>query len=94
MAESRYEQQLKVDQKTLDVTPAKAAELGRELIRDADCDDKHRNLYRLVQGRLAAWIYCGSATDVAPAIEIAKAEGFWTRPSLCWAPTRFALWPN
>ncbi len=41
--------------------PPDVLELGKKLIRDQDCDDKHRNLFKLKQGRLAAWIYCGSA---------------------------------
>ncbi len=76
LAETRYEANLKQEQKEVTVGPDKARELGRKLIRDPDCDDKHRNLFKLTQGRLAAWIYCGAATDVAPAIQIAKENGF------------------
>lgn len=76
VAEKRYEEQLKLEKKELDVGPEKARELGKDLIRDRDCDDKHRNLFKLIQGRLAAWIYCGSATDVAPAVELARKHGF------------------
>ncbi|MFV1967601.1 MAG: amidohydrolase family protein [Pirellulaceae bacterium] len=76
LAERRYEAKLKKEKKELDVPPGKARERGRTLIRDQDCDDKHRNLFKLIQGRLDAWIYCGSATDVAPAIRIAKENGF------------------
>ncbi len=76
LAEKRYEDELKKEKKKIEVSPDQARKLGRKLIRDQDCDDKHRNLFKLTQGRLAAWIYCGAATDVAPAIAIAKANGF------------------
>ncbi len=76
LAEARYEANLKEEEKGTIVGPDKARELGRLLIRDQDCDDQHRQLFQLTQGRLAAWIYCGSATDVAPAIQIAKDNGF------------------
>ncbi|OHB67233.1 MAG: hypothetical protein A2V70_00555 [Planctomycetes bacterium RBG_13_63_9] len=59
-----------------DVGPDEARKRGRSLIRDEDLDDQHRNLVRLKDGRLPAWIYCGAATDVGPAIETAKANGF------------------
>lgn len=79
VAEQRYEAKLKEEKKKVSVTPDKARELGRALIRDRDCDDKHANLFRLTTGRLDAWIYCGAATDVAPAIELAKKNGFLDR---------------
>ena len=79
LAEQRYEAQLKQEKKELDVAPDKARELGRDLIRDQDCDDKHRNLFLLINGRLDAWIYCGAATDVAPAIRMAQENGFLER---------------
>ncbi len=61
------------------VGPDEARKQGRSLIREQDCDDKHRNLFKLIEGRLAAWIYCDMATDVAPAIQIAKEHGFLKR---------------
>jgi hypothetical protein len=76
LAEKRYEEQLKEDKKEIDVLPEEARKRGRDLIRDEDLDDKHRNLVSLTSGRLGAWIYCGSATDVAPAIRTAKENGF------------------
>jgi imidazolonepropionase-like amidohydrolase len=79
LAEQRYEAKLKEEDKEIDVPPEEARKLGRELIRDEHCDDKHRNLRILTQGRQDAWIYCGYATDVAPAVRIAKENGFLER---------------
>jgi imidazolonepropionase-like amidohydrolase len=79
LAEKRYEEKLKEEKKEIDVSPEEARKLGRELIRDEDLDDKHRNLVKLTRGRLDAWINCGYATDVAPAIGTAKDNGFLDR---------------
>ena len=79
LAENRYEAKRKEEGKKVEVPPEEARKRGRELIRDEDCDDKHRNLYRLIQGRLDAWIYCGQATDVGPAIRMAREHGFLER---------------
>ncbi len=76
LAEQRYEAKLKEEKKEIDVPPEEASRRGRKLIRDEHLDDKHRNLVKLKDGRLAAWIYCGAATDVAPAIHTAKHNGF------------------
>jgi len=76
LAETRYEAELKKEKKEIDVPPEEARKRGRALIRDEDLDDKHRNLVKLKDGRLDAWIYCGAATDVGPAIETAKRNGF------------------
>jgi len=76
LAEKRYEEELKKEEKDLDVGPAEARKRGRKLIRDEDIDDKHLNLIKLKDGRLRAWIYCGAATDVGPAIATAKENGF------------------
>jgi hypothetical protein len=76
LAEKRYEEERKKEEKEVDVGPEEARKRGRELIRDEDLDDRHRNLVKLKQGRLDAWIYCGQATDVGPAIETAKENGF------------------
>ncbi|MFN0057210.1 MAG: amidohydrolase family protein [Planctomycetota bacterium] len=76
VAEERYEESVKRDGKTLDVGPAEARKRGRELVREEHLDDAHRNLARLKQGRLDAWIYAGAAMDVGPAIELARSQGF------------------
>ena len=76
LAETRYEAELKKKKKEIDVSPEEARKRGRKLIRDEHLDDKHRNLVKLKEGRLDAWIYCGSATDVGPAIETARFNGF------------------
>jgi imidazolonepropionase-like amidohydrolase len=79
LAEQRYEAKLKEDKKEIDVSPEEARKRGAKLIRDEHLDDKHRNLVKLTEGRLDAWIYCGSAMDVAPAIQTAKENGFLDR---------------
>ncbi|MBM4091401.1 MAG: amidohydrolase family protein, partial [Planctomycetes bacterium] len=76
VAEQRYEAKLAAEKKKIEVGPAEARKQGRALIRDEHLDDQHRNLVKLTDGRLDAWIYCGSATDVAPAIQVAKQRGF------------------
>ncbi len=96
LAEKRYEDKLKEDEKKIDVGPAEARKRGRELIRAEDLDDQHRNLLRLRGGRvgatnedgaallkpLGAFIYCGDAMDVAPAVKLAKDNGFFDRTVL------------
>lgn len=86
LAEKKYEEKLKEEEKDLDVLPEEARRRGRELITDADLDDKHENLVKLTDGRLAAWIYCGSATDVGPAIRTAKENGFLERSVFVMGP--------
>ncbi len=93
LAEKRYEEQLEEDDKEIDVGPAEARKRGRKLIRAEDLDDQHRNLVRLRGGRvlsaaedgqrlldpLGAFVYCGAAMDVAPAIKLAKDNDFFER---------------
>lgn len=96
LAERRYEEKLKEDKQTIEVGPAEARKRGVELIRAEDLDDQHRNLLRLCGGRvhvlekegaplfkpLGAFIYCGQATDVAPALRLAKEHDFLERAVL------------
>jgi imidazolonepropionase-like amidohydrolase len=92
VAEQRYEEKLKEEDRKIDVGPAEARQRGRELIRAEDIDDQHRNLLRLryggqVQvagaagaklfGPLGAFIYCAAAMDIAPAVKFAKEHGFF-----------------
>jgi imidazolonepropionase-like amidohydrolase len=93
LAEKRYEEQLKEDKKEIEVGPAEARKRGVELIRGEDLDDQHRNLLRLVGGQvrvgeqdgavlfkpLGAFVYCGSAMDVAHAVRLAEDNGFFDR---------------
>lgn len=79
VAEAKYEKSLADKGEKLTVGPAEARRLGKPLLTDADYDDAHLNLVRLREGRLAAWLYCGAATDVGPAIEIARQQGFLDR---------------
>jgi imidazolonepropionase-like amidohydrolase len=75
LAEKKYEDSLKKDEKKIDVGPAEARKRGLPLLEDSDYDDKYLNLARAKRGDLGAWFYCGAATDVAPAIRIATDEG-------------------
>ncbi len=102
-AEKRYEDKLKEDGQPLDVGPAEARRRGRDLLRPEDIDDQHRNLLRLRGGQvrvageagptlfapLGAFVYCGAARDVGPAVRLAKDHGFAERTVLvlggeCW----------
>jgi imidazolonepropionase-like amidohydrolase len=89
LAEKRYEEKLKEEKKDIDVSPEEARKRGADLIRDEHLDDKHRNLVKLTEGRLDAWIYCGSAMDVAPAIHTAKENGFLDRTVLVLGTTAY-----
>ncbi|MBX3395465.1 MAG: amidohydrolase family protein [Phycisphaerae bacterium] len=76
LAEQRYEARLREEGKDLDVPPEEEQKRGKELIREEDIDEKNRNLLLLTQGRIRAFIYCGNAMDVAPAVRIARSHGF------------------
>ena len=93
LAEKRYEEKLKEDEQEIEVGPAEARKRGRELIRAEDVDDQHRNLLRLRGGQvrvadeegptlfkpLGAFVHCNNAMDVAPAVRLAKDNGFFDR---------------
>lgn len=89
LAEKKYEDSLKGAGKTVDVGPAEARKRGRDLLKDEDYDDRHVNLMRLKRGDLAAWIFAGAATDVAPALTIARENGFLDRTVLIVGPEAF-----
>lgn len=74
LAEKKYEESLKKDNKKVDVGPAEAKKRGMPMIEDSDYDDRYLNLARARRGDLASWFYCEDATDVGPAIEIAKEQ--------------------
>lgn len=82
VAERRYAEERKKQGKIVDVGPAEARKRGRDLIRDEDLDDQHRNLVRLIDGRLTAYLYAGEPTDVGPAIRFAEEHGFLDRSVL------------
>lgn len=96
VAEKRYEDKLKEEDKKIDVGPAEARTRGRELIRAEDVDDQHRNVLRLRGGQirvvdqdgptlfkpLGAYVYCGNAMDVGLAVKLAKDNGFFERTVL------------
>jgi imidazolonepropionase-like amidohydrolase len=96
VAEQRYEQQLEEDEKKIDVGPAEARKRGLKLIRAEDIDDQHLNLLRLTGGQvrlgeeegptifkpLGAFVFCNEAMDIAPAVELARANGFFDRTVL------------
>jgi len=89
VAEARYEEVRKEKDEVVDVPPDQARILGRELIRDEDLDDKHRNLKRLIDGRLRCWVYCGEATDVAPALTLLAEQGIEKNAVLVLGPSTF-----
>jgi imidazolonepropionase-like amidohydrolase len=103
LAEKRYEEKVKEDDKQIDVGPAEAKKRGRDLIRIEDVDDEHRNLLRLRGGQvkvlndagpslfkpLGAFITCQAAMDVAPAVKLAKDNGFFDRVVLTLGPECF-----
>jgi imidazolonepropionase-like amidohydrolase len=71
LAEKKYEDSLKKDNKKMDVGPAEARKRGGPLIQDSDYDDRYLNLTKARRGDLACWFFCGAATDVLPAVQIA-----------------------
>lgn len=76
LAEKRYEEALRKEEKDLTVPPAEAVKRGRELIRDEDVDEKNLNLLRLTRGKLLTFVYCENAMDVPAALRLAEAHGF------------------
>ncbi len=62
---------------------------GLELIPRGAIDEKQEPLLDLVEGRRAAFFYCGGAADVPNALAIARENGFLARTTLvldasCW----------
>ncbi len=62
---------------------------GLEVIPRGELDVKQRPLLQLVEGRMAAFIYCGAPMDVHLALEVARDNGFLHRTTLvldnsCW----------
>ncbi|MDP6538733.1 MAG: amidohydrolase family protein [Planctomycetota bacterium] len=62
---------------------------GLELVPRWEIDEKQEPLLRLVEGKVPAFIYCGSAMDVRVALEVATDNGFVDRTTLvlsssCW----------
>ncbi|MCA9320875.1 MAG: amidohydrolase family protein, partial [Planctomycetes bacterium] len=82
LAERLYEADLKKKGEDLTVGPEEAREKGKDLITLAKIDDAHRNLMRLRQGRLDAYLYCERAMDIAPALAFAKAQGIDAQSSV------------
>jgi len=79
LAESAYEKDLEKKGETIKLGPAAAREKGAALISDKDLDFRHKNLKRLADGRLAAYVYCGAAMDVYNAVAFAEEHGFLKR---------------
>ncbi|MCH8147853.1 MAG: amidohydrolase family protein [Planctomycetes bacterium] len=89
LAEKKYEESLEEKGELLEVGPKEARRLGKDLIRPDDYDDKHRSLVKLTSGKLLAFVYCGTASDVAQAITLAKENGFFDRMTLVLGPDCF-----
>ena len=99
-AEEAYEKKLKDEDKKIDVGPAEARKRGRDLLKAEDIEEQYRNLLRLRGGQvrvegtdgptlfkpLGAFVYCDRAMDVAHAVEVAKANGFFDRTVLVLGP--------
>ncbi|HGY92500.1 MAG TPA: hypothetical protein ENK43_15135 [Planctomycetes bacterium] len=75
LAEKLYEADLEKKGEKLKVGPEEARKRGRPLISLEKMSDRYRNLYRLREGRLDAYIYCVRAMEVAPALAFVKREG-------------------
>jgi len=89
LAESKYEEECKEKKEEIKVPPAVAREKGIALLEEEDFDFKHKNLKKLSQGRLPAFVYCNEAMDVSRAVEIAGKNGFLKRTVFvlgneCW----------
>lgn len=90
VAEKRFaEEEKQAGRDPLKTAPAEARQKGQALIRDEDVDEQRRNLYRLRQGRLDAWVYCQRAQDVPFALALAAEQGFLDRTVFvlgaeCW----------
>jgi imidazolonepropionase-like amidohydrolase len=82
LAESKYEEKIKEEDKSVDVPPEEARKLGKPLIKEEDLDFKHANLLRLTQGKLRAFLYCAAPVDVVHALDTARAHGFLERAIL------------
>jgi imidazolonepropionase-like amidohydrolase len=74
-AERLYAEDRKKAGEEVLVTPAEARKLGRPMIKPSKLNDKYRNLYRLVQGKLDAYLWCQRAMDVDRAVAFAKKHG-------------------
>ena len=82
LAEKKYEDSLREKDKPLDVSPDEARKRGKELLTDEDVPRKNRNLLQLTRGKLPVFVYCRNAMDVAPAVKLAKANGFFDQTVL------------
>jgi len=77
LAEKKYEDSLRERNKPLDVSPDEARKRGKEMLTDEDTARKNRSLLQLTRGKLRVFVYCRNAMDVAPAVKLAKANGFF-----------------
>jgi len=55
---------------------------GLERVPRGEVDEKQLPLLALVEGKMAAWFYCGRAQDVPRALEVARDNGFLARTTL------------
>ena len=55
---------------------------GMKLVPRWELDEKQAPLVSLVEGKIPAFIYCGSAMDVRVAIEVAESNGFLHKTTL------------
>lgn len=74
-AEKLYAEDCKKKGEEVLVGPAEARKRGRKLIKASKLNDKYRNLFRLRQGKLDAFVWCQRAMDVDRALAFVKKEG-------------------
>lgn len=89
LAEQKYEEKLKEEDRTIDVAPDEAQRRGRELITDEDLDDAQRALVRLLRGDLKAWWHADQPTDVRPARTLAEDLGLVETSVLILGPESY-----
>jgi imidazolonepropionase-like amidohydrolase len=59
---------------------------GLEMIPRGEIDEKQAPLLALVEGKMAAFFYCGRPMDVHRALEVARENGFLARTTLVISP--------
>ncbi|MFQ5461345.1 MAG: amidohydrolase family protein [Phycisphaerae bacterium] len=89
LAETKYEESLKKEDKKIDVGPEEARKRGEKLIEFSDLDDAHRNLVLLTGGKLRAFIYCERPSDIERARQVADEAGFLQQSTFVLGPACF-----
>ena len=69
VAERRYEEEQKKQDKKVLLPPDEAAQAGMEHVRLEDLAARWQTLYRLKNGEIPVWLYCGTASDTLRGID-------------------------